>query len=261
MSTSAKPLSSSTPSIALVTGGSRGLGRSTALTLAARGVDVIVTYRHAEAEANEVVRAARELGRKAAALRLDVGDVASFDAFSTKLRQTLEATWSRARFDYLVNNAGLGGYAPFGSTTEAAFDELVAVHFKGPFFLTQKLLPLLNDGGRIVNMSSGLARYVYPGFSTYAAVKGAIEVLTRALAVELGERRIAVNVVAPGGIVTDFGGGIMRDPELQKTVAAETPLGRVGEPEDVAGVIAALLAPETRWITGQRIEVTGGYRL
>ncbi|HYP90119.1 MAG TPA: SDR family oxidoreductase [Polyangiaceae bacterium] len=253
-----KPRSSS---IALITGGSRGIGRSTALALAERGVDVIVTYRSGRDEAAEVVRAIVAAGRRAAALQLDVSRPDTFGAFVIELRQALEVTWSRAQLDFLFNNAGSGGYAPFSETSETAFDELVAVHLKGPFFLTQRLLPLLADGGRVINMSSGLARYVYPGFSAYAAVKGAIEVLTRALAVELGARRIAVNVVAPGGVETDFGGGVMRDPELHKVVAAETPLGRVGQPEDVAGVVAMLLAPETRWITGQRIEVTGGYRL
>lgn len=252
---------SSDMNIALITGASRGIGKSTALALADRGADVIVTYVSREQEANEVVQAIREKGRKAVALRLDVGQAATFDTFAADVRRALREVWSRETFDFLVNNAGIGGYSPFAETSEAAFDALVAVHFKGPFFLTQKLLPLLADGGRIINVSTGLARYVYPGFSTYAAVKGALEVLTRALAVELGPRRITVNAVAPGGIVTDFGGGGMRDPNLQKMVVAETPLGRVGEPEDVAGVIASLLAPETGWITGQRIEVTGGYRL
>jgi NAD(P)-dependent dehydrogenase (short-subunit alcohol dehydrogenase family) len=247
--------------VALVTGGSRGLGARTALTLAERGVGVILTYVAAEKEAREVVRAIHDGGGLAVALRLDVSKTSTFDPFVADVRRQLEQVWSRATFDFLVNNAGVGGYAPFVETSEATFDDLVAVHFKGPFFLTQKLLPLIEDGGRIVNLSSGLSRYVYPGFPVYAAVKGAIDVLTRALAVELGPRRIAVNAVAPGGIATDFGGGVMRDPELQKTVAAETPLGRVGEPEDVAGVVAMLLSSETRWITGQRIEVTGGFRL
>lgn len=251
----------SSPAIALITGGSRGIGKSTALALAERGIDVVLTYISAEQEAHAVVDAIRAKGRKAVALRLDLAQSSTFAAFTDELRRTLARVWQRDSFDYLVNNAGIGGYAPFTETSEATFDALVAVHFKGPFFLTQKLLPLLADGGRIVNVSTGLARYVYPGFSVYAAVKGALEVLTRTLAVELGPRRISVNAVAPGGIVTDFGGGALRDPGLQQVVAAETPLGRIGEPEDVAGVIASLLAPETRWITGQRIEVTGGYRL
>lgn len=247
--------------IALVTGASRGIGKSTALALADRGIDVIGTYVSAEKEASDVVSAIRKRGRRATALRLDLSKVESFDAFVAEARTKLAATWSRETFDFLVNNAGVGGFSPFAETSEAAFDQLVDVHFKGPFFLTQKLLPLIVDGGRIVNLSTGLARYVYPGVAVYAAAKGAIEVLTRALAVELGPRRIAVNVVAPGGIATDFGGGAMRDPALQNAVAAETPLGRMGEPEDVAGVIVSLLGPDMGWVTGQRIEVTGGYRL
>lgn len=257
----AQPIPHAVPPIALITGGSRGLGRATALLLAERGVDVILTYLSAEREAHEVVAAVEARGRRAVALQLDVGRSGTFDAFAAAVRAELRRVWDREAFDFLVNNAGVGGFTPITQTTEAVFDELVAVHFKGPFFLTQKLLPLLADGGRIVNMSTGLARYALPGLSVYGAVKGAIEVITRVLAVELGPRRIAVNVVAPGGVATDFGGGVMRDPELQKTVAAETPLGRLGEPEDVAGAVAMLLAPESRWITGQRVEVTGGYRL
>lgn len=247
--------------IALITGGSRGIGKSTALALAERGIDVILTYRAAEKEAHDVVTAIRGKGRKAAALRLEVGESASFESFASEVKKLLAEVWSRDTLDFLVNNAGAGGFAPFAETSEATFDELVDVHFKGPFFLTQKLLPTLADGGRIVNVSTGLTRYAYPGVSVYSAVKSALEALTRALAIELGPRRIVVNTVAPGGIVTDFGGGFLRDAQLQKTVAADTPLGRVGEAEDVAGVIASLLAPETAWVTGQRIEVTGGYRL
>ncbi len=248
-------------SIALITGGSRGIGRSSALALAARGHDVIVTYRSAEREADEVVQAIRALDRRALALPLDVADSASFAAFARLLREQLQQTWQRADFDALVNNAGIGGYAPFAQTDQTTFDALVDVHFKGPFFLTQALLPLLADGGRILNVSSGLSRYAVSGLSVYSAVKGALDVFSRVLAVELGPRRITVNVVAPGGIATDFGGGTMRDATLQRTVAAETPLGRIGEPEDVAGVIASLLAADSGWINGQRIEVTGGYRL
>lgn len=252
---------SNAQSIALITGGSRGIGKSAALALAARGVDVILTYVSAEAAAHDVVQSIRALGRKAVALRLDVGKVDTFDAFASDVRRVLREVWSRDTFDALVNNARVGGYTPFGQTTHAVFDDLVAVHFRGPFFLTQTLAPLVADGGRIVNLTTGLTRYVFPGVAVYAAVKGAMEVVTRALAVELGPRRITVNAVAPGGIATDFGGGALRDPELQKAVAAETPLGRMGEPEDVADVIATLVSPEARWINGQRVEVTGGYRL
>lgn len=250
-----------TTPVALVTGGSRGIGRSTALALAERGIDVIFTYASAEAEANEVVRAIRGKGREATALRLELGSVEGFDAFVGEVKRQLGRLWGRETLDFLVNNAGSGGFASFAETSEATFDALVGVHFKGPFFLTQKLLPVIADGGRIVNVSTGLTRYAFPGVSVYAAVKSALESLTRSLALELGPRRIAVNSVAPGGIVTDFGGGSMRDAQLQKAVIADTSLGRMGEPEDVAGVIASLLSPDTRWINGQRVEVTGGYRL
>ena len=247
--------------IAIVTGASRGIGKYTALALAERGTDLIITYASAEQEANEVVREIRESGRQAVALRLDLTAPGSTKLFAGEVRRVLREVWSRDTFDFLVNNAGIGGHSAFADTSEAAFDTLLAVHFKGPFFLTQVLLPLIADGGRVVNVSTGLTRYTYPGLSVYAAAKGAVEVWTRALAVELGPRRIGVNVVAPGGVATDFGGGVMRDPGLQQVVAAETSLGRIGEPEDIAGVIAALCGPETRWVTGQRIEVTGGYRL
>lgn len=249
-----------TPTLALVTGGGRGIGRSIALELGRRGSDVIVTYVSRKNEALEVVEALRQSGRRAAALRLDVGRVDGFDSFVTELRQML-GQLSHEQLDFLVNNAGVGGYAPFAETSEKSFDELVNVHFKGPYFLIQRLLPLFADGGRIINSSSGLSRYVYPGFSAYAAVKGALDVLTRTLAVELGPRHITINAVAPGGIATDFGGGAMRDPSLQSAVAADTPLGRVGEPEDVAAIVAGLLGPDGRFVTGQRVEVTGGYRL
>lgn len=250
-----------TSPIALVTGGSRGIGKSTALALADRGIDVIVTYVASERDARDVVDAVRARGRKATALRLDLTEPRTFDAFAADVKARLAEVWSRAHFDFLVNNGGAGGFAPFADTSEAAFDAIVGAHFKGPFFLTQKLLPLLADGGRIVNVSTGVTRYTVPGVAVYAAAKSALEALTRALAVELGPRRIAVNTVAPGGILTDFGGGYLHDPALQKAVVEATPLGRVGLPEDVADVIAALLSPETRWLTGQRIEATGGYRL
>ena len=209
-----------------------------------------------------MVAAIAALGRKAVALRLDSGDTASFDGFVAQLRRVLKETWNHERFDYLVNNAGIGLYAPFAETTEADFDRLVNIHFKGVFFLTQKLLPLIADGGRIVNISSGLARFSLPGMSAYAAMKGAIEVLTRYLAKELGSRGITVNAVAPGAIETDFGGGLVRDnPEANRGVAAQTALGRAGLPDDIGPMIAALLADDNRWVNGQRIEVSGGVYL
>ena len=251
-------MNSSSP-LALVTGGSRGLGRSMALKLAAKGNDVILTYRSNRAEADSAVAEIVTLGRRAVALQLDVGNSKNFAAFVQQVRATLSQHWQRERFDYLVNNAGVGVHASFADTTEAQFDELVNVHFKGVFFLTQKLLPLINDGGRIVNISSGLARFSLPGYAAYAAMKGAIEVLTRYLAKELGARGIAVNVVAPGAIETDFGGGAVRDnAQLNQMVAANTALGRAGLPDDIGGVVAALLAPDNRWINAQRIEASGG---
>lgn len=247
--------------IAVVTGGSRGLGRNTALNLARRGVEIIFTYRSNQGEAESLIHEIEGLGRKAAAFRLDTGDVRAFDGFVAEVSKTLKS-WGRDRFDYLVNNAGNSLHASFVETTEAQFDEIVNVHFKGVYFLTQKLLPLINDGGRIVNISSGLARFALPGSSAYGAAKGAVEVLTRYLAKELGPRRITANVVAPGAIQTDFSGGMVRDnPEINKRVAEMTALGRAGLPDDIGPMIAALLSDENRWVNGQRIEVSGGMAL
>jgi NAD(P)-dependent dehydrogenase (short-subunit alcohol dehydrogenase family) len=257
--TATTPSSSSTPSIALITGGSRGLGRSAALAAAQSGIDVVLTYRQQAAEAQAVVAQIQALGRRAVALPLDVGDVRSFDAFAGQLAQALQAGWQRDRFDFLVNNAGMGVHAPFAETTEAQFDALVNVHLKGVFFLTQRLLPLMNDGGRILNLSSGLARFALPGYAAYAAMKGAIEVLSRYLAKELGPRGIAVNVVAPGAIETDFGGGAVRDnAELNAFVASQTALGRVGVAEDIGPLVAGCSSAATRWVNAQRIEASGG---
>ncbi|MBM0108737.1 SDR family oxidoreductase [Steroidobacter sp. S1-65] len=248
-----------TTPIAIITGGSRGLGRNMALQAARRGIDVLLTYRSNRKEAEAVVAEIEQSGRQAAALQLDVSVASSFDAFIEQVRAVLKNQWQRERFDFLVNNAGVGAHASFAETTEAQFDELMNIHLKGPFFLTQKLLPLLADGGRIVNISSGLARFALPGYAAYAAMKGAIEVLTRYQAKELGGRGIAVNVVAPGAIETDFGGGAVRDnKELNNFVASVTALGRVGLPDDIGGVVASLLSPENRWINAQRIEASGG---
>ncbi len=245
--------------IALVTGASRGLGRSTALKLAERGVDVIVTYRSNAAEAQSVVEALRARGRRGVALQLDVADSKSFAAFAAAVKTALAETWGRERFDHLVNNAGSGIHAGFAETTEAQFDEMFDIHLKGVFFLTQKLLPLLNDGGRIVNISSGLTRFALPGFAAYAVMKGGVEVLTRYMARELGARGIAVNTIAPGAIETDFGGGLVRDDaRMNAGIASQTALGRVGLPDDIGGAVAALLADDNRWVNAQRIEVSGG---
>lgn len=244
--------------IAIVTGGSRGLGRNTVLGLAASGVDSIFTYRSNEAEAADVIKQVAASGHRAVALRLDTGDTASFDAFVGRVREAL-ATLGAERFDYLVNNAGTSHHAPIDATTEQELDSLYQVHFKGVFFLTQKLLPLINDGGRIVNISSGLTRIAIPGSAAYASMKGAVEVLTRYLAKELGPRGIAVNTVAPGAIATDFSGGMVRDnPEVNRRVADMTALGRVGVPDDIGPLIASLLGEGHRWVNGQRIEASGG---
>jgi NAD(P)-dependent dehydrogenase (short-subunit alcohol dehydrogenase family) len=245
--------------IAVITGGSRGLGRNAAIKLAEAGTDVVITYRSNRAEADNVVAEIHKRSQRAAALQLDVSNVATFDSFAAQLRTILAHHWEREHFDFLVNNAGSGVHATFAETTDAQFDELVNTHLKGVFFLTQKLLPLIEDGGRILNVSSGLARFALPGYSAYAAMKGGIEVLTRYLAKELGPRRISVNVLAPGAIETDFGGGAVRDnAQLNAFVASQTALGRVGLPDDIGGVVAALLAPQTGWINAQRIEASGG---
>lgn len=248
--------------IALVTGGSRGLGKDMVLNLAKKGIDVILTYNSKKDEAQAVVAEIERSGRKAVALQLDAGNINSFDSFLSNVTKALKDTFKADRFDFLINNAGIGVYAPIAQTTQEQFDTLVNIHFKGVYFLTQKALPLINDGGRIVNISSGLARFSTPGYAAYASMKGAIEVLTRYMAAELGPRKIAVNTVAPGAIETDFGGGTVRDNEqVNKHIASVTALGRVGLPEDIGGVVAFLCTEEARWINGQRIEVSGGMNL
>lgn len=245
--------------MALVTGASRGLGKNSALHIARGGADVILTYRSEAAQAQAVVHEIEAMGRRAVALPLDVSDSGSFAAFAEQVRHALATHWQRQDFNFLVNNAGVGAHASFMETTEAQFDAMVNIHLKGVFFLTQKLLPMMADGGRIVNVSSGLARFALPGYAAYGSMKGAIEVLTRYMAKQLGPRGIAVNVVAPGAIATDFGGGAVRDnAQLNAFVASQTALGRVGEPDDIGGVIASLLTPGNRWVNAQRIEASGG---
>ena len=248
-----------TQRIALVTGGSRGLGKNAALKLAAKGTDILLTYHSNRQAALDVVAEIEQKGVKAAALALNVGDSTTFDAFASEVAQVLAQKWGRTTFDYLLNNVGIGLNAPFAETSEAQFDELMNIQFKGPFFLTQRLLPLLQDGGRILNVSSGLARFALPGYAAYAAMKGAMEVLTRYQAKELGGRGISVNIIAPGAIETDFGGGVVRDnAEVNRHIAAQTALGRVGLPDDIGDAIAALLSDELAWMNAQRVEVSGG---
>ncbi|VVE26320.1 3-oxoacyl-ACP reductase [Pandoraea capi] len=245
--------------ISLVTGASRGLGRNAALSIARHGGDVVLTYQSREADALAVVSEIEASGGKAIALQLDVGDVSTFASFAEHLKIALQRTWGRDTLDHLVNNAGHGDVAPLAEMHESAFDKLVDVHFKGVFFLTQTLLPVLADGGRIVNLSTGLTRICAEGWSAYAAVKGAVEVLTVYMAKELGHRKIAVNVVAPGAIETDFFGGAVRDtPEFNRFFASMTALGRVGVADDIGPMIASLLTDDNRWVNAQRIEVSGG---
>ena len=245
--------------IALITGGSRGLGRSMAEHLAKREVSVIITYQNRADAAQEVVAAVKSTGQRAVALQLDVADASSFPAFAERLRGALTEHFDAQQFDYLVNNAGTGLHASFMDTTEAQFDDLMRIHVKGPFFLTQKLAPLMRDGGRILNLSTGLARFTVPGYAAYATMKGAVEVLTRYQAKELGQRKITVNTVAPGAIETDFGGGAVRDnPQVNASVAAQVTLGRVGLPADIGAAVSLLLSPEFGWMTAQRLELSGG---
>jgi len=244
--------------IALITGGSRGLGRSTVEALARRGVSSIFTYNNNRAAADEVVAEAEQAGVRAAALQLDTGSTAAFPDFVVGLRKTL-AGWGAEQFDFLVNNAGTSHHAPITDVTEEEFDALFRVHVKGVFFLTQAVLPLIADGGRIVNISSALTRVAYPGSTAYASMKGAVEVMTRYMAKELGERRITANVVAPGAVQTDFSGGVVRDnPDVNRRISEFTALGRPGLPDDIGPMIAALLSEDNRWVNAQRIEVSGG---
>jgi NAD(P)-dependent dehydrogenase (short-subunit alcohol dehydrogenase family) len=248
--------------IALITGGSRGLGKDMALRIAERGLNVIITYNSNAAEADKVVALIQQSGRKAAKLQLNTGEIKSFDAFTEQLKKTLTEIFDTDHIDFLVNNAGIGGYKLIGEVTEDFFDELMNIHFKGVYFLTQQLLPVFNDGGGIINVSSGLTRITFPRSSAYAAMKGAIEVFTRYLGKELGSRGIRANTIAPGAIMTDFGNAHLRSSEeSQKQVSAITALGRPGLAEDIGGVVAFLCTEDARWITGQRIEISGGMQI
>ncbi|MBL4662245.1 MAG: SDR family oxidoreductase [Flavobacteriaceae bacterium] len=245
--------------IALVTGGSRGLGRDMAINLAKKGIDVIITYHSNQQLANEVITEIEEIGQKAKALQLDTSNIKGFEYFLSQVTTYLTSEYGNPKFDFLINNAGTGLNRLFTETSEEQFDEMLNIHFKGVYFLTQKTMPYINDKGRIINISSGLTRFSFPGASAYACMKGAIEVFTQYLAKELGHRGITSNVVAPGAIATDFGGGSNRDnQEKRKIISNITALGRVGEAEDIGGVVAFLCTEEARWINGQRIEVSGG---
>lgn len=253
---------SATHKIALVTGGSRGLGKEMAIRLAEKGNDVIITYQSQKEAAEAVVKQIESAGNKAAALQLDVSDFPSLDGFVQELSETLQSKWGVTHFDFLVNNAGMGATIPFAQVTEADFDRFLNAHFKSVYFLTQKTLPMLNDGGRIINISSGSTKFCVPGYSVYASMKGAIETLTKYLAKDLGARGITVNVVAPGPIETDFNNAAIRNnPERKAAMATTIALGRVGKAEDIGGVIAFLCSADAGWITGQRIEASGGISL
>lgn len=248
--------------IALITGGSRGLGKDIALNLAKNGIDLIITYNSQKDEALKVVEDVQKFGCKAIALQLNAGTIASLPNFISDVKAALNNTFNSTTLDFLINNAGIGIHAPFAETTEEQFDALMNIHFKSVFFLTQKVLPLMSDGGRIINISTGLARFSNPGYSAYASMKGAVETLTRYMAKELGARKIAVNTVAPGAIETDFSGGLVRDnDQINKYIAGVTALGRVGVPEDIGPIVAFLCSEGGRWINGQRIEASGGMNL
>lgn len=248
--------------IALVTGGSRGLGKNMAIAIAKKGIDVILTYNSKKQEADLVVKEIQDLGQKAIAVQLNVADSTTFNSFFEEVSSALKNTFQTEKFDFLINNAGIGIHNSFIGTTEAEFDQLTNIQLKGPFFLTQKALNVMNDGGGIINISTGLARFSFPGYAAYASMKGAIETLTKYQAKEFGDRKIRANVVAPGAIETDFGGGAVRDNnELNKHIASLTALGRVGLPDDIGGVVAFLCTDEARWVNAQRIEVSGGMNL
>jgi NAD(P)-dependent dehydrogenase (short-subunit alcohol dehydrogenase family) len=245
--------------IALITGGSRGLGKNTALRLASYGADSIITYHSRKEEADSVVSEIEAHDQRAVALQLDVGDIKSFDGFMGQVSNALKDKWGRDKFDFLINNAGIGAHATIDQTSEEVFDHLINVHFKGVYFLTQKAIPLINDNGRVVNISSGLARFTLPGYSAYASMKGAIETFTKYIAKELGGRGIKANLVAPGAIETDFSKPAFdANPQVKEMIASQTALGRVGVPDDIGGVVAFLCSEDARWVNGQRLEASGG---
>ena len=251
-----------TTKIALITGGSRGLGKNSALRLAQKGNDIIITFNTNEEEAKAVISEIESMGRKAAALKLDVGNLRLFDEFISQVSQTLKDKFQTERFDFLINNAGFGATIPFAQATEEDFDKFMNVHFKGVYFLTQKIISIMNDGGSIVNFSSGTTRFVNPGYSMYASMKGAVEIFTKYLAKDLGSRGINVNILAPGAIETDFNNGAIRnDPQRKNMIASNTPLGRVGQANDIGGVVAFLCSDDAKWVNGQRIEASGGINL
>lgn len=245
--------------IALITGGSRGLGKNAALKIASKGIDIILTYQSQKKEAENTVEEIKKLGVNATSLQLNVADNNTFDSFFIKVKSILNSVFDNDKIDFLINNAGTGSHASFAETTEEQFDNLVNIHFKGAFFLTQKALPILQDGGSIVNISTGLTRFSTPGYAAYASMKGAMETLTKYQAKELGARGIRANIIAPGAIETDFGNGMVRDNEqINIAIAAQTALGRVGLPDDIGGIVAFLCTDDAKWINAQRIEVSGG---
>ena len=245
--------------IALVTGGSRGLGKDMALSIARKGIDVILTYRSKKEEADQVVSSIEALGQQAVALALDMSNFSSLDGFVSEVKLVLQKKWNQTNFDFLINNAGMGATVPFLQVTEELFTDFLNVHFKGVYFLTQKCVPFINEGGRIINISTGTTRFSNPGYSVYASMKGAVEVFTKYLAKELGPKGIGANIVAPGPVETDFNNAAIRNnPQMKNILSTLSPLGRVGNADDIGSVVAFLCTEEARWINGQRIEVSGG---
>jgi NAD(P)-dependent dehydrogenase (short-subunit alcohol dehydrogenase family) len=248
--------------IALVTGGSRGLGKDMALALAKKGIDVILTYNTSKAEADKVVEEITKGGRKAVALSFNVGDIKSFDTFLSEVSSSLQKNWGVRTFDFLVNNAGVGATIPIAQVTEESFDNLLNIHFKGVYFLTQKSIAHMNDGGAVINISSGTTRFCVPGYSVYSSLKGAVEIFTKYIAKEYGSRGIRANIVAPGPIETDFNNAAIRsNPQMKSFLGSQTALGRVGQADDIGSVVAFLCTDDAKWVNGQKIEVTGGINL